>query len=853
MEHESSAYQERQPLGRRRILGLGSALALGALVPGADAAFARTPRAARSAPRKLVATRRSTAHQQEALQALGRESLRSPGSRPFPDRAAGTDTLQGVDHIVVLVLENHSYDNVLGMLGRGDGFALDANGKPTDANPYGDGRMQRAFRMQTSCQTGSVTQSWVGSHQQYHDGKMDGFVTTTWPVAGGNTPESMGYFDEGHLPFTYRLARQFPIGDRWFCSMLGMTSPNRRFAVGATAGGMTDDPSTDLSNLQNLALAAPIGPTIFNRLDDHGISWADYYVDFPLGATPMEFPWADTITEMIHRKPWAQFFSDAAAGTLPSFVFLDEAMNQSQTEEEVDQHPPFFMGYGDDLLCQVVDALASSPQWLSTMLVITYDEHGGYYDHVPPPVALAPDGYAPLVSKGTSSYDGYTRYGMRVPSIVVSPYAKKNHVSHVLYDHTSILAMIERKWNLPALTYRDANAHDLTDFLDLDALAARRPTFPTLPPLAAPGATAEDKECMTTGTGVVPPLDSISGGPVGVIRYGIRDTTAWPQPGTVPAAAFGGPHQGPQGRFVDPALVRKSMQVAVSQQHGGDGSTYWVVLAADGYPYFQVRPSAAAPDTYLGFQRLWPLPTGMGAQRVAVAAMPDGTAQIAVVAQGNALYHTIYYPKTDTFQSWGSLGYSGLDIGIAAMPNGDSQVITIGVDTKARHNVRYVNGNWQSQGFAVPASGNPYASPVSRTAIAVDPLNGDAHVFCALGFCALGTPAVNGAFHQVRYAATQEWGSVHGPNSWEQVGRAPSGTFPPIASMAAAVPADQVPQLVLLDTGGNLLHQRCNPADRTWDDVASAPGFPRAWTASITACMDASGSFNSTAVYAVDR
>jgi phospholipase C len=130
---------------------------------------------------------------------------------------------------------------------------------------------------------------------------------------------------------------------------------------------------------------------------------------------------------------------------------------------------------------------------------------------VPPPAAIPPDLIPPLVQPGESRYEGFARYGFRVPSVVVSPYARPGYVSHVLYDHTSVLAMIERKWNLPALTYRDANANDLTDFLDLSALAARRPTFPRLPALAAPGNTPAALACSAAGPGTIPPPGSVTG------------------------------------------------------------------------------------------------------------------------------------------------------------------------------------------------------------------------------------------------------------------------------------------------------------------------------------------------------
>jgi phospholipase C len=144
------------------------------------------------------------------------------------------------------------------------------------------------------------------------------------------------------------------------------------------------------------------------------------------------------------------------------------------------------------------------------MLVITYDEHGGYYDHVPPPVAIAPDAVPPILKPGEVAYDGFNRYGFRVPSVVVSPYARPGSVTHTVYDHTSILAMLERKWNLPALTYRDANANDLTGFLDMDALSEGRPTFPELPTLAPAGDTARARACSASGPGTVPPPASIS-------------------------------------------------------------------------------------------------------------------------------------------------------------------------------------------------------------------------------------------------------------------------------------------------------------------------------------------------------
>jgi phospholipase C len=474
---------------RQFLVGAGTVVAAGTLAPRADAA------AAGAGP--------DLAGQAAALRALGRAALRTPGSRPYPSLAAGTDTIPAIEHIVVLMLENHSYDNLFGMLGRGDGFRLGADGQPTAANPYADGLIQHAFHMPTTCQlSGQPSQTWYAGHTAYDDGAMDGFVRT--PVDLGSSQTSggvaMGYWTGDDLPFTYSLAQTFGVGDRWFCSLLGQTFPNRRYLIAGTSAGMTDD-----AGVSDLSLVVPAAGTIFNLLDKYKISWENYVATYPLGATPELFPVNDAIPETGHHKALSDFFTDAAAGTLPSFSFLDP--NYSTQSQENPQN----IVVGEALLAQVVQALGASPLWLSTLFLLVYDEHGGYYDHVPPPAALPPDNIAPLVNPGESRYDGFARYGIRIPSVVVSPYARPHHVSHVLHDHTSMLAMIERKWNLPALTYRDANANDLTDFLDLGALATRQPTFAMLPPLAAPGDTAEALACSTTGPGTIPPPGSVTG------------------------------------------------------------------------------------------------------------------------------------------------------------------------------------------------------------------------------------------------------------------------------------------------------------------------------------------------------
>ncbi|MDE3087520.1 MAG: hypothetical protein KGJ77_12260, partial [Acidobacteriota bacterium] len=347
---------------------------------------------------------------------------RRPDSLPFPHLPAGTDTLPEIDHVVVLMMENHSYDNYLGMLGRGDGFTVGADGRPTNWNPTADGRRQLAFPMPSDCQlNGKPSQEWEACHQQYAEGTNRGFVTSP------SGPVAMGYWDGASIPFYYSLARTFPLADRWFSSVLAQTYPNRRFLLAATSAGMVDD------DLSQVFTRAPNG-TIFDRLDQHGISWRNY---FHHTSPPTVDLW---FNDPAARSPSVvavdQFFTDAAAGTLPGFCIVDPDFGSGSEEDPQD------IAIGEAFSARVVQAVLHSPAWPRTLLVWTYDEHGGYYDHVPPPPALAPDAIGPISpvggAHGEKAYDGFRRYGFRVPAVVVSPFARKDHVTHTVHDHTSI-------------------------------------------------------------------------------------------------------------------------------------------------------------------------------------------------------------------------------------------------------------------------------------------------------------------------------------------------------------------------------------------------------------------------------
>ncbi|MFZ0668321.1 MAG: alkaline phosphatase family protein [Acidimicrobiales bacterium] len=408
-------------------------------------------------------------------------AVRQAGSRPDPTVAAGTDLVPDVDHIVIVMMENHSFDNILGTLGRGDGFTIGGDGKPTAQNPNDHGEVVHAFHMPTECQTTGVFNDWKAAHLAYDHGTCQGFVRS-------GTAEAMGYFTEQDLPFTCSMARTFPIADRYFCSVMAQTYPNRRYLIAGTSLGLIDD---------TLPTALPPNGVIFQQLDNYEITWKDYYTTTPTLGVFIPLLGDSHLSSGLVKID--EFYDDAATGNLPS-VSLLEPNYEIQSEED-----PQDVQYGDAFMATVVDAVMSSPNWSSTMLIWTYDEHGGYYDHVPPPPAVEPDDVKPDLDSGDPP-GAFNQYGFRVPAGVVSPYARANFVSHTVYDHTSILKTIEEKWNIPSLTRRDANANSMFDMLDLGS----PPAFLTPPSLHPPPDPALKAGCLMTGAGTIPPPSAVT-------------------------------------------------------------------------------------------------------------------------------------------------------------------------------------------------------------------------------------------------------------------------------------------------------------------------------------------------------
>jgi phospholipase C len=410
------------------------------------------------------------------------KTIRQPGSLPYPDRAIGTDQVPEIEHIVVVMMENHSFDNLLGLIGRGDGFTVGSDGHPIASNPDGHGNLIHAFHMPNECQTTGVRNDWTAAHEAFDGGTNQGFVTSS-------TPEAMGYFTKDDLPFTCGMASVFPIADRYFCSAMAQTDPNRRYLISGTSLGLIND---------TFPLNLPPNGVIYEQFDKHGITWKDYYSDAPtLGVYLTYLEEGNPVSKGVTKID--QFYIDAAAGNLPQYCLVEPNYDHSSEEDPQD------IQFGDQFMGNVVNAVMSSPNWSKTMLIWTYDEHGGYYDHVPPPAAIPPDDIPPNLQPGDPP-GTFDQYGFRVPAGVVSPYAKKDFVSHTVYDHTSILKTVEEKWNLPALTRRDANASSLFDMVDLRS----KPAFLKPPKLPVAANPVPKEGCLTTGPGTIPPPSAVT-------------------------------------------------------------------------------------------------------------------------------------------------------------------------------------------------------------------------------------------------------------------------------------------------------------------------------------------------------
>jgi phospholipase C len=337
-----------------------------------------------------------------------------------------------IDHVIVVVHENHSLDNLFGKTGHG------IEGLPADATNLDDGgHAVPAFHLSRLC-TADLAHAFEDMHGEYDGGKMDGFVR----VAG---TDAMGYYTDADHPFYTSLATTFAFTDHAFASVLGPTWPNRDYLFAATSDGIEETSGGALT-----------APNLFDSLDGAGIAWADYNN----GANP---PFQTDLGIGLERpeiKAFGELAPALASGVLEPFVYVDSG------EDTADEHPGMDgIDHGERFMAALLARVFASPLWPHLALIFSYDESGGYYDHVtPPPACLA----AP------SEVD-FDRLGFRVPLLVVSPFARAGYVSHEVHSLTSITRFVEALFDLPALTARDANSDGLLDLFDFSSPAFENP------------------------------------------------------------------------------------------------------------------------------------------------------------------------------------------------------------------------------------------------------------------------------------------------------------------------------------------------------------------------------------------
>ena len=381
----------------------------------------------------------------------------------FPTGAAARDTLPDapaalpLQHVIVVVNENRSFDHMLGSLAL---EGKDVDGLPAGFdNPDRDGTPVLFTHRTDTCFPNDSPHDEDHLDDAIDGGRMDGFVK----AAATDTNDGhyvMSYYTRAELPFYYFLADTFAISDRYFSPILGPTDANRDFLYAATSDGI------DASHTE----AAMAGKrTIFDALDDAHVTWGVYSKGRPRQESSLG--WTCDHPNF-HDEP-DLYAALANPATLPAVVFVDPGVDE-------DEHPPHSVQNGEAFARTIYDAVRASPAWENTALIYTYDEGGGIADHVAPPDVCPVTGDGPMPDK----------LGERVPFILVSPWARPGYVSHVVHSHTSILRLIELVWNLPALTARDANSDALLDLFDFT-----RPVRPGPPPPAAgTGGCTQDPE-----------------------------------------------------------------------------------------------------------------------------------------------------------------------------------------------------------------------------------------------------------------------------------------------------------------------------------------------------------------------
>ena len=386
--------------------------------------------------------------------------------------------LEQIRHVVVLMLENRSFDHMLGCfqqiypgLNGIDPVAPHRTNPDRENNPVEQAAgAERVLEHDPKHETRPDVLFW-----QLRDRENSGFVldyAVNYPSSTDlDQQQVMLYHDLDTLPAFHSLAKAFTICDRWFSSVPGPTWTNRLFAMSGTSQGRVIMPS----GIMDLNIHWYDQTTVFDRLNDKGISWKVYYGDFPLSLVLVN---QRTSRNAARHRPYAEFCNDAAgdADAFPSFCWIEPSYLNPGSN---DDHPPHDVLSGEVLISDVYNRLRSNATlWKSTLLVVLFDEHGGFYDHESPPSAIPPDFHNEEYS--------FDRLGLRVPCILASPWFAKG-VLPTQFDHTSLLKFMSERWNLGSLGARTAAANSFSNCVlneprDEASMPEQIPSYPTIPP-----------------------------------------------------------------------------------------------------------------------------------------------------------------------------------------------------------------------------------------------------------------------------------------------------------------------------------------------------------------------------------
>lgn len=378
-----------------------------------------------------------------------------------------------VDTVVFVMMENRSFDHIFGSLSLVEGRTEVDGYRPEMFNAFADGTPAHPHELPYFCVI-DPAHSRSSSRFQFAEGTNAGFIEKHLEVIEdffadrGIAPDVdpipfarqvMGYHTRAQLPWYYGFVDEFALCQRWFASFMGQTWPNRWYFHSATSNGY------DSNRDEVFAEGGFPRDAIYDRLDAAGIPWGYYFIDLPFQGTYLGKV-LNPPTQWINR--WASvadFLKQAEEGTLPNVCVVEASTLWG------DDHPPRNLQIGQAFLSAVFGALAKGPHWEKCLLVVMYDEHGGFYDHVIPPK-----------TEDEFAAEGFDQMGFRVPAVIGGPYVKRGYASNTVLDHTSCMKFLSWLWDLPPLTIRDEAANAFLDVFDAARVLAREPrTAPALP------------------------------------------------------------------------------------------------------------------------------------------------------------------------------------------------------------------------------------------------------------------------------------------------------------------------------------------------------------------------------------